>query len=52
VIEGVGGLGEVEEILGSSVNTVKIVGWFIQVAIGFTGMVIAAKVKMEIVHRG
>lgn len=40
-----------EDILGTSVNTVKIVGWFIHVAIMFTVMVIAAKVKMEIVDR-
>ena len=51
MIEGVGGLSEVEDILGTSVNTAKIVGWFTHVAIVFTGMVIAAKVKLEIVYR-
>lgn len=31
-------------------NTVKIVGWFIYVAIEFIWMITAARVKMEIVH--
>lgn len=37
MIERVGSLGEVEDILGTSVNTVKIVGWFIHMAVMFTG---------------
>lgn len=51
MIEGVGGLGEVDESLRSSVNTVKIVEWFIHVAIVVSWMIIAAKVKTEMVHR-
>lgn len=51
MIEGIGGFGEADESLRSSVNTVKIVEWFIHVAIVVTGMITAAKVKTEIVHR-
>ena len=50
MIEGAGGLGEVEEIIRKfREHRVKIVGWFVHVATVFTWIIKAAKVKMQIV---
>lgn len=52
MIEGVGGLGRVEEILRKPrEHRLKTFGWFIREADILIWMIIATKVKMEIVHR-